>query len=59
MIIGEDKNAALIERSVEMLRNKLSYPVIAVDGQAVRASRSSSEYRPYVLKKTSWILTAK
>ena len=39
MIIGKDKNAALIERFVEMLRNELSHPVIAVDGQAIRASR--------------------
>lgn len=49
MIIGEDKNAALIERSVEMLCNKLSYSVIAVEEQAVRASRNASEHSPYVL----------
>ena len=47
MIIGEDKNAALIERSVEMLCNKLSYSVIAVEEQAVRASRNASEHSPY------------
>ena len=49
MIIGKDKNAALIERFVEMLRSKLSHPVIAVDGQALRASRNCSERHPYVL----------
>lgn len=48
MIIGKDKNAALIERFVGMLR-RLSHPVIAVDGQAVRASRDSSQHSPYVL----------
>ena len=31
MIIGKDKNAALIERFVEILSSKLSHPVIAVD----------------------------
>ena len=49
MIIGKDKNAALIERFVEMLRSRLSHPVIAVDGQAIRASRDSSQHSPYVL----------
>ncbi|WP_370858172.1 ISAs1 family transposase [Parasutterella sp.] len=49
MIIGKDKNAALIERFVKMLRSKLSHPIIAVDGQAVRASRNSAEHSPYVL----------
>ena len=49
MIIGKDKNAALIERFVKMLRSKLSHPIIAVDGQAVRASRNSTEHSPYVL----------
>lgn len=48
MIIGKDKNAALIERFVEMLRSRLSHPVIAVDGQAIRASRDSSQHSPYV-----------
>ncbi|MFR1024989.1 MAG: hypothetical protein ACLSE8_00385 [Parasutterella sp.] len=32
-----------------MLRSKLSHPIIAVDGQAVRASRNSAEHSPYVL----------
>ena len=49
MIIGKDKNAALIERFVEMLRSRLSHPVIAVDGQAIRASLDSSQHSPYVL----------
>ncbi len=49
MIIGKDKNAALVERFVEILRSKLSHPVIAVDGQAARASRNSAEHSPYVL----------
>ena len=31
MIIGKDKNAALIERFVRMLRSRLSHPLIAVD----------------------------
>ena len=44
MIIGKDKNAALIERFVEMLHSRLSHPVIAVDGQVVRASRNSSQH---------------
>lgn len=49
MIIGKDKNAALIERFVEMLRSRLAHPVIAVDGQAVRASRNCLQHSPYVL----------
>ena len=32
-----------------MLRSRLSHPVIAVDGQAIRASRDSSQHSPYVL----------
>lgn len=49
MIIGKDKNSALINQFVQMLRSRLSNPVVAVDGQAVRASRNKSGHSPYVL----------
>lgn len=49
MIIGKDKNARLIERFTAELKTKLSQPVIAVDGQAVRASRNEEGRSPYIL----------
>lgn len=49
MIIGKDKNSVLINQFVQMLRSRLSHPVAAVEGQAVRASRNKSGHSPYVL----------
>jgi hypothetical protein len=45
MIIGEDKNAALIERFVEMLRSRLSHPVIA-------SRRTGNQGYPGILLRT-------
>lgn len=49
MIIGKDKNAKLVERFSNQLKTQLAQPVIAVDGQAVRASRNEQGRSPYVL----------
>ncbi len=49
MNIGKDKNSALINQFVLMLQSRLSHPVAAVDGQAVRASGNKFEYSSYVL----------
>ncbi|WP_277612799.1 ISAs1 family transposase [Turicimonas muris] len=50
VIIGKDKNSVLINQFVQILQSRLSHPVVAVDGQAVRASRNKFEHSPYVLK---------
>lgn len=49
MIIGKAKNSVLIRQYVKMLSSKLSHPVVAVDGQAVKASRNKSDRSPYIL----------
>lgn len=49
MIIGKDKNSALINQFVQKLRSRLSHPVATVDRQAVRASRNKSGHSLYVL----------